>query len=362
MQYNITYRDKNKGIQYIISYKDEIDGKWKQKSKQGFKGKKEAKAAAEDALDELKKELIEQRDLNKEYKGITFDKFAKMYVEHEKLYREENTIESKEYALKKFSKLNKIEIDKIKNIDIQRCVDVMVKEKLSRVTIKHYLSMIKAMFNSAINEYNIINLNPVNRIKLPEIKKGTEKTALTQSEFENMLSKISDYKLYLITLLAGSCGLRIGEIMGLSWDDMDENELCLHIRQQLKRTGKNTKHDIGTLKSRNSQRDVPITINILAELKKFKAQYPLNIDGRIFNFTNTSSIASRLSALYKSIGYDISVHELRHTYATLLISKGIDFKTVAKLMGHGIEQTMRTYSHVTDEMMEKATMTIRSIF
>lgn len=362
MQYNVIYREKDKGVQYIISYKDEIDGKWKQKSKQGFKGKKEAKAAAAEALDVLKKELIEQRYLNQEYKGITFKKFTEIYIEHEKLYREENTIESKEYALKKFIKLNNMELDKIRNIDIQKCVDVMVKEKLSRVTIKHYLSMIKALFNSAINEYNIINLNPVSRIKLPEAKKENEKKALTQFEFEDMLSKITDFKLYLITLLAGSCGLRIGEIMGLSWNDVDENELCLYIRQQLKRTDKNTKHDLGTLKSHNSQRDIPITSNIITKLKKYKVKYPLNIDGRIFNFTNTSSIASRLSALYRSIGYDISVHELRHTYATLLISKGVDFKTVAKLMGHGIEQTLRTYSHVTDEMMEKATKTIRSIF
>ncbi|MCS4455170.1 tyrosine-type recombinase/integrase [Clostridium botulinum] len=47
------------------------------------------------------------------------------------------------------------------------------------------------------------------------------------------------------------------------------------------------------------------------------------------------------------------MHELRHTYATKLISNGVDFKTVAQLLGHTVEQTMKTYSHVNDDMMKK---------
>lgn len=72
-------------------------------------------------------------------------------------------------------------------------------------------------------------------------------------------------------------------------------------------------------------------------IKNYKNTYPLNFDDRLFNFTNTSSMASRLSELYLESGYDISIHELRHTYATTLIANGVDFKTVAKLMGHSVE-------------------------
>jgi integrase len=285
-----------------------------------------------------------------------------MYVKHEKIYREENTVEMKEYALKKFQILNDMALDKISNIDIQKCVDMMVKEKLSRRTIVNYLSMIHAMFNASVDQYNILRYNPVKKIKLPEEKQTTEKTALTEVEYESLLSKIKNYKIYLITLLAGSCGLRIGEILGLSRDDLNEQNLTLTIEKQYKRVGKNTKHGSGTLKTKNSYRTIPISTRVLTAIKKYEAEYPINIDGRIFNLTNTSSVASLLSKNYKSLGYNISVHELRHTYATLLISKNVDFKTVAKLMGHSVQETIRTYSHVTDEMMDKATMTIRSIF
>ncbi|WP_420868597.1 tyrosine-type recombinase/integrase [Clostridium saccharoperbutylacetonicum] len=45
---------------------------------------------------------------------------------------------------------------------------------------------------------------------------------------------------------------------------------------------------------------------------------------------------------------NITIHELRHTYITLLVSNGLDFKTIAKIAGHDVKQTLITYSHVTD--------------
>ncbi|AUM96361.1 MULTISPECIES: tyrosine-type recombinase/integrase [Clostridium] len=360
MDYNITFRRKNKGWQFIISYK--FNGKWKQKSKQGFKSQKEAKPVAEAMLEDLKQEIENQKHLNIEYMGITLKKFSQIYLEHESLYREKNTIEMKEYSLKKFKILNDMLLKDISNLDIQKCVDVMIKDGLSKQTIKNYLSMLKAMFNSAINQFNIITSNPVSNIKLPEDKGLKEKKALTQAQFQHLLDNIKDCKLNLITLLAGSCGLRIGEILGLKWSDIDEINLTISIKRQLKRVGDKNKHGIGSLKTKNSYRTIPLSENVYKKLKNYKNTYPLNFDDRLFNFTNTSSMASRLSELYLESGYDISIHELRHTYATTLIANGVDFKTVAKLMGHSVEQTIRTYSHVTDEMMKKATQTIRSIF
>ena len=74
MDYNITYRQKDKGWQYIISYK--VNGKWKQKSKQGFKTKKEAKPAAELAARELQDTL----SLNQEFKNLRFEEFKDIFV------------------------------------------------------------------------------------------------------------------------------------------------------------------------------------------------------------------------------------------------------------------------------------------
>ncbi|EPS56704.1 phage integrase family site-specific recombinase [Clostridium botulinum Af84] len=116
----------------------------------------------------------------------------------------------------------------------------------------------------------------------------------------------------------------------------------------------------GELKSKNSYRKVPCPKIIFTYLKTYKKV--VNIDNRIVNYKNTISSASNIRREYKKLGYDISIHELRHTYATKLISSGMDFKTAANILGHDIEMTMKIYSHVTDEMMEHATNIIEKIF
>lgn len=70
----------------------------------------------------------------------------------------------------------------------------------------------------------------------------------------------------------------------------------------------------------------------------------------------------KLNCLLQKKGFDISVHELRHTYATNLIANGIDFKTAAKFLGHDVKETLGTYSHVNDDMIKIATNIIEKIF
>lgn len=115
MEYNVTYRQKDKGWQFIISYKD-YNGKWKQKSKQGFKTKKEAKPIAEKMLQDLKKNI---KTNNNSFGKITFKAFSDMYLEHEKLYKEPKTIDGLVTVLHRFQDLNDKELCKITNLDIQ---------------------------------------------------------------------------------------------------------------------------------------------------------------------------------------------------------------------------------------------------
>ena len=65
---------------------------------------------------------------------------------------------------------------------------------------------------------------------------------------------------------------------------------------------------------------------------------------------------------YRQAGYDISVHGLRHTYATMLIGNKIDFKTAAKFLGHSVDMTIKIYSHVNQDMIDAATLKIKNIF
>jgi len=358
MQYSALIRKKDKGYQYVISYK--IDGKWKTKSKQGFPlnkaGKELAKIEMDKSVLRLKDEL--KNEIDSEMIGITFLKFSEMYLDHMSLYREQASIRALKTAFNRFSGLNNIEITKISLMDIQSLVDGMTRDKLNTNTIKEYITKLNTLFYSAINEYNLIQSLPTKNLKIAKDKIDTNKRALTKIESDELLKLTEKSRYYLVILIALKCGLRIGEILGLTWTNIDEINHVVKVTAQWKVLSDGN-YGLGSLKSKNSYREVPISPSTLAILNNSKKI--INLNGRIFNFRNTSSTSTCLSKLFKDNGYNISIHELRHTYATTLISNGVDFKTAARFLGHTVEQTMKTYSHVNDDMIKKATSIINRI-
>lgn len=354
MEYNITWRKKDKGWQFIISYKDQF-GKWKQKSKQGFKTQKEGKPIAEKMLQELKKNV---KAVNKTFSKITFGEFVEMYLEHEKLYKQYNTIITIITVSNKFKDLTDKEICKITSLDIQKIVDKITKEGLNNNTIRYYIRRLTTLFKCAKEEYNIIDNMPTQNIKIGK-PVPTRKKALTDKEINDLLEKFKNDKYYLLIFLAVNTGMRLGEICGLTWDNVDFKNNTITVNKQWKMLN-SSEWGFGDVKSKNSNRVIPISNTVIKELSKYKNV--INIDNRIFDYRATDSICAMVNEKFKKAKLDISLHELRHTYATKLIANGVDFKTVAKILGHSVEQTLKTYSHVTDDMMKKASNIIDNIF
>lgn len=98
------------------------------------------------------------------------------------------------------------------------------------------------------------------------------------------------------------------------------------------------------------------------ELKKYKSNYPINISSRLFPYKTSNSASCILKNQYHKLGYNISAHDLRHTYVSMLVASGLDFQTVASLIGDTVEITIKTYSHFTSDMMSKAKNAIENIF
>jgi len=385
MQYTTLIRKKDNSYQYVITYK--LDNQWKTKSKQGFPLNKAGKEKTQQEMDrtvlELKRQLNNFVDVS--MIGITYGAFTKKYTEHMKLYREMNTILAIQSALNHFVRLDNIELTKVSLLDIQEIVDDMTRTGISSNTIKDYIRKLNTIFLSARNEYNLITNLPTKNI-ITKINKDNiinNKRALNKSESDKLLKDFKEgkhSKYYLIILIALTCGLRIGEIIGLTWDNVDIKNSVLKITKQWKQISETdkSKYGFGTLKSKNSYREVPIPSKTLLALKEYKEisyhevsgkVVPLkktkcadNIGNRLFSFRNTDSTSICLNRLFRLGKYNITIHELRHTYATTLISNGIDFKTAAKFLGHTVQQTMKTYSHVNDDMIKRAKGIIENIF
>lgn len=364
LQYNITYRQKDKGWQYIVSVKE--NSKWKYKtSKQGFRTKALAKLAADKKVDELKEtdELKKENDdkLPPELEKITFKDFMTMYVKHKEIHREYSTVSSIHFAWKKFTDLNDLPIEDITSLHTQNCVDKMVKEELSYNTVKTYMALIGGAFNYGITR-KIIKDNPIENLTVPEDKESNEIKVLETWELDDLLSKLKNKRYRMIAMIAGTCGLRLGEIIGLKWDCVNFKDATITVNKQWKEIAKG-KWGYGPVKRKNSNRTVPIPPRTLSAFERYKEDIPTHISNRIFyQNRSTKSLGEDMGSAFKRVGYDITVHGLRHTYATTLIANGVDFKTVAKLMGHDVEQTIKTYSHVTDSMMNKATNVLKKAF
>lgn len=360
MDYNTMIRKKDKGLQAIISYK--FNGKWKQKSKQGFEDSRKGKSEAKEWIKHTLENLENTIEVDNDYKDITFKEFYDMYIKHLENTLQSNSIQSFESAIIKFSKISDKTLSNISTLDIQNCIDELIRNNYKNATIKTYLSRIKKILNAAKELYSIKIEVDFNKITYKRKENPNKKRALTPDELDDLLKKLKEINLkqYTISVIASKCGLRIGEIMGLTWKDIDFVNNLIDVNKQWKFISKGV-YGIGALKSNNSFRKVPMPQIVIDALLEYKSKYPISISGRIISNSRINSLTRHLVTRYKKCGYDISIHELRHTYATNLIANGVDFKTAAKLLGHSVEMTMKIYSHVTDDMFNRAADIINKI-
>ncbi len=360
LEYNISTRKKDKGHQVIVNYKD--NGKWKQRTKQGFKSSREARLYGNELVDEIKEKL--SLGTPEELKDITLGKFIDIYLEDKLHDIEFSTVLTYKKAFKKIESLHGMEMTKITYLHLAQCLND-AKKNLSSSTLETYFRIISTLFNAAVRPYKIIPENPLLDYK---IKKTTNKESkikiISKNSIPIFLSKLKEnnQNFYIMSAIAVYTGLRLGEVLGLTWDDVDMENNKVIVNKQWNLKNNNT-YGFKKTKTTNSNRTLhfPNTLKII--LKKYKNNNPTHFTKRvIYKINHTSSVTSKLSKTYKKIGYDITFHDLRHTYATIMLAEGTDIKTVASLLGDSVEMVIKTYIHYSDDMREKAKEQIENIF
>ena len=231
---------------------------------------------------------------------------------------------------------------------------------LSANTIDHYHSFISSVLERAV-KWNLILSNPCRRIDPPKIEKKTPQY-LNEHEAARMLELLQTeddpYRTIFILLLY--TGMRRGELMGLEWKDIDFDTGVLSIC----RTSQYTK-ERGTftddVKNKSSHRSMKLPENIIDRLKQYKdwqLEERVKVGDRwqdtdrLFTTWDGAPMSPNspyfwLQEFTKRHGLPkITVHSLRHTNATLLISQGINIRTVAGRLGHSqTSTTIDIYSH-----------------
>lgn len=351
MEYRFTARQKDNGWQLILRYKMR-NGKWGQRTKQGYAKRSHALAESE------KEKLLASipPETSPELKDITLGGFLEIFMrDHEKTLTY-NTLKNYPIAFARISKLLPLKMKDITYADILNAINqIDLKPSSVNVTIQK----VKALYNYATDVYHLFEVNPV--AKLPPRKERADRKVRTLSdkELERLLESLSTKpELHAIASIAAFAGLRFGEIVGLTRADIDLKTQVIHVKRQYGRIAQNTFSFMPT-KSKNGYRTVPIPPKLVTTLRNYIQQSKIiQLDGRIFTLKESVRLNEHIRKEIKGA----SVHKLRHTYATKLLANGIDIKTVAALVGDDVNTVIKTYIHFTDDMREKAHQDVKVIF
>lgn len=244
--------------------------------------------------------------------------------------------------------------------------------------------MLGSIFKEAINR-DIIVKNPLDKVLKPKSNKQDKKIeSLSIEEQKNFVIALDNEIYKNIFLLALHSGMRIGEILALTVNDIDFEKKLIHITKTLTKD-KNGKVKIGeTTKTYNSNRDIPVTVILQAILQDSINNHIPNKNNLLFCHLNGSIIApATINTQFKKIcknanikvietkkktskknknGENIYVnlktssantHMLRHTYATRCIEAGVPAEVLQKLLGHkNISITINTYTTIFNKFKE----------
>ena len=217
MEYRFSTREKNGSICLILSYK--VNRKWRQKSRQGFKTKKEARAAQDDLLDAARKDA--ESGASPELAGITLRDFTeKIFLRDKK-----NSIEYGTAVLYRQS------IDRVPSIADKPLHDITEGEvinaynalagKLEISTRNQTLAKVKTIFSYAVRTYHIRLDNPVLAVAIEKDKREKKIKAFTKEEADQLVESIENPTLRLAVLISLNTGMRFAEVAGLTWADID---------------------------------------------------------------------------------------------------------------------------------------------
>lgn len=351
--YSVSTRKKNKGWQVIISYKD-MDGNWRQKSKQGFPTKMLAKDYAPILLEEVEKEQLLTSDT--ELREITLSDLYKLFIQYKSHSLRPNSLITYQAIYKNIEPLHAMQIKAIAPHHIRKLLDECGKAPPTQVLM---LRFINSMFKYAIDEKGIVSSNPVRGIKVIGLKNSRIKI-ITDDELTTALNSISThhierYALKLLMKVLSATGMRRGEVLGLTWESVNWLDCSLSITKQLTKD-KDGKYSLVPPKTTNSIRTIPIPPQLRDELLAYSAN-PLDED-RLFPISHPDTLTRLINTYLPSH----SPHDFRHTYATKLLANNVDVKTVASLLGDTVNTVINTYIHYSDEMRANASGKISEIF
>lgn len=242
-------------------------------------------------------------------------------------------------------------ISSIGNHEIRAWVGQMQSDGLSAASVRKAVFALRACLQAAVSDRRLTT-NPALNVPLPA-ERSPEQRFLSRNEVDHLLEAMApEYK--VVVLLGALCGMRWGEIAGLRRSRID----VLRSRITVDRTAVEVSGQpitFGDPKTKGSRRTFPVARSVMAQIEQHLATY-VDADPDALVVTGRDGAALYRGAFRRDAWIPatteaglagLRVHDLRHTYVSLLISAGADIKQVSTWAGHSsVVVTLDVYAHL----------------
>lgn len=270
--------------------------------------------------------------------------------------------------------LGRAELKNLNPVHVRGFYRDRLDSDLSPATVHKMHVVLHKALDQVVSD-GLIPRNVAKDVKVQQAKRK-EIRPLTPEQARTLLDAARGDRLEALYVLALNTGLRQGELLALKWEDVELEDAVLRVRRTLTRTG--GKVDVGPPKTNKSRRSVGLTTPAvealhahlsrqLEEMEQMGSLYRpgglvfANESGGIINPSNLRNRSFK-KLLKRAELPEIRFHDLRHTCATLLLSRNVNRKVVFEMLGHSsIAITLDTYSHVLPIMQESAVRALEDV-
>lgn len=332
---------------------------------------------------EVKQKLNKKRDEKpaEEWQNITFQEWIEEFLVNYK--KNEIKITTYEGYIRiyrkhiKDSQIGKTALNQVTTEILQRYYNDKLNDGYNSKTVRSIGIVIGAALNMAV-KLKMLSENPNRYTSIPK-KKKYEASVLSAEEVARIVKEAKEEELYPIVVTTVYTGMRKGEVMALKWENVDFQKRRIYIKNSLckidgdqpdEKGHRHARYEILEPKTKESIRMVPMLDEVYDALMLQKERQETDkqryreiyLDqGLVFadpcgDYLPQRQFMDKYHAFLKKYRItDIRFHDLRHTFATLLIESDVSMKVVQELLGHStITTSMDIYTHVSDEKKEQA--------
>lgn len=354
---------------------DPRTGERRQSSRQGFRTKREAETALDEALGSLRAGTAVGRTTS------TVGEFLDEWLAGERPRLKETTWSSYDTAVNRIkANLAMVKLQALTPRDIERFYRALSESggrgarPLAPKTVRNTHVVLRKALADA-ERLGIIGRNPAT-VARPPIPQRVERPTWTSDDLRTFFEFLADDRLLGLYVLLATTGMRRGEVLGLRWTDLDLDARELHVVQTL--TTVRYRPVFSTPKTKRSRRMVYLDVQTVAALRAHRqGQRQERLVAGAARDTATDMVFAdelgrplhpdRITREFaiKSMSAGLSrirLHDLRHTYATLALKSGVHPKIVSERLGHAtVGVTLDLYSHVTPALGRDAADSIAAI-